>query len=242
MRTLLPLKTGLLCLLSVTSFGNFASGEATLSSADLHVLPEGETITVTGTGLVDATAASMIWVGLGSQFPTTVNPLNDNTLEVVMPNVSQGHRDHLLLVETTSGSTIGIPAGYDEHTGTDSATDQSARGTIVVGAGTVLSGDHRYEMVIVETGGAIEVSDNFDLKVIIAEDGANIDFTAVSGSLDALFLHSPDTVIIGTIPAKPFNPSGGDIAQELTPIKASYGLDTFTVGYPINITIIGDGT
>ncbi|MGJ8651377.1 MAG: InlB B-repeat-containing protein [Opitutaceae bacterium] len=240
MRTLFSLPRGLLLLIACITYGNFASAEATLSSADLHVLPEGETITVTGTGLADATAARMIWSAAGMQFPTTATPLDANTLEVVMPTVHQDIRDHHLLVETSSGSTIGLPAGYDEHTGTGAITNPFAFGTLVVRAGAVLSGDHFYQMVIVETGGVLEVASTSQLRTIIAEDGAVIDFESAPSTMHStIFLHSPDTVILGTPPTDLFSNS---IAEELTPISVSYGLETFAVGYPINVTIVGVGT
>ncbi|MGJ8640135.1 MAG: InlB B-repeat-containing protein [Opitutaceae bacterium] len=213
-----------------------------VTGSDLHQLPESETMTLTGTDLGDATAARMIWAASGSQFPTTVNALSDTTLEVFMPDVSQESRDYHLLVETSSGSTIGIPEGYTEHTSIGPAAS-SPFGTsitefLVVRAGAVLTGEHYFTAVFVETGGVFEVSGGSNLKTVVAEDGAVVDFTDVASQGQIDFLHSPDTVIIGAVP---IGFGGASIGEELTSITASYGLDTFSVGYSVNLSIVGDG-
>ena len=201
-----------------------------ITSADHLALPEGETITLTGTGLGTATAARMLWAGF--DFPATVNPVNDTTLEVVMPDVFQDIREHLLIVETPDGSTVAVPATFIEQTSTGSSGTAPAGAPVVVRAGGVRDGGSPGSAIIVEAGGVLRNPPN---TIIIAENAAVVDFTGVSSLSSARFYYSPGTVIIGTLPT-------GLTARQLTPIKASHGIGTFTVGYGIDLTVIGDGT
>ncbi|MES2923814.1 MAG: hypothetical protein V4819_19830 [Verrucomicrobiota bacterium] len=210
------------------------SGAPTLTGADRYVLPEGESITLTGSGLTGANAAHLFW--LSSDFAATVNPVNDNTLQVVMPNVFQDIRDHLLLVETPGGSTFGIPSAFANHTTTGSPPEfpSSPTRVIVVRAGATLSSSINADLVFVETGGVYQAAAGSSVRLIAAASGAYIDFQGVTSLSSCRFFKSPDTVILGSNPT-------GVTTRQLTPIRASYGIETFTVGYPVNITTVGGG-
>lgn len=199
-----------------------------ISGADYFALPEGETITLSGTMLGEATAAQMFWAAF--DFPTSVTPVNETTLEVVMPFVAQGIRDHILLVETPTGSTVTIPSNSTEVT--SSGISGGGPGALaVVRAGGRLGGILA-SIVVVETGGVLA---NAVPRTIFAENGAVVDFTAVTSAPNSRFFYSPNTVIIGAIPS-------GMIARELTSIRVSHGIGAFTVGYGIDVSIVGEGS
>jgi hypothetical protein len=206
-----------------------------VTAADLYALPEGSTFTLTGTGLTGASAARLLWTTM--DFPATVNPVNDTTLGVVMPNVFQDIRDHLLLVETTGGSTFGIPSVFVNHTGDGplASGPPSSPNVIVVRAGATLSGVVVADLVHVETGGLFKISAGSSIRFIAAENGAVVDFRGVTSLSSCRFFRSPDTVVLGSVPT-------GTTLRQLTPIRASHGIGTFTVGYPLNLTIQGPGT
>jgi len=203
-----------------------------MTSADHLALPEGETITLTGTGLGAATAARMLWTP--HDFAATVTPVNDTTLEVVMPDVAQDIREHLLLVETPAGSTVAVPSNFIEYTSTGTNGGGPPDTPIVVRAGATLSGVGFSKHVIVETGGVLVVGSGAS-SIIIAEGGAVVDFTGVGTMTWSQFFYSPDTVIIGPIPSNL-------ASHQLTSIKPSYGVGTFTVGYPLTLVIEGPGS
>lgn len=190
-----------------------------LTNADLQVLPEGETITLNGSNLTGATGARMLWAGM--EFPAATTEISGSELQVVMPQVWQEHRDHILLVETATGSTVGAPDGVT-----------------VVHAGEWLDNANHAGAVVVETGGVLELNGDIYINQIIAEDGAIIDFASVGNADSTDFFYSPDTVIIGTIPTG----MDGPIGQQITSIRPSYGLDTFTIGYTLDLQVEGPGS
>jgi len=122
-----------------------------LTGADHYALPEGETITLTGSGLTGASAAHLFWTSF--DFPATVTPVNDSTLQVVMPDVAQDIRNHLLLVETPGGSTFGIPPIFSEHTANGGYPSLpppfNTTRVIVVRSGATLSGSFSADLVFV---------------------------------------------------------------------------------------------
>jgi len=226
-------------VLLMTCISIYASAETILESADHNAVPEGGIITLSGSGLSGATGASMIWAG--REFPTSATSTSDTEVQVIMPNVFQDNRDYHLLLKTPQGSAIGFASNVLEHTGTGTYTESiSPNQALVVRAGAVLNGKVYAQTVVVETGGVLEVDPESLTSLIVAENGAVVDFSAVSESLNStIFLYSPDTVVIGTIPLGIGEIS---IGQQLTPITPSYGLGTFTVGYSLHVQIDGPGS
>ena len=116
----------------------FLTAAPVITSVDHYALPEGETITLTGTGLGTATSARMLFARFNH--PATVNAVNDTTLEVVLPDLAQDPRDHLLLVESPGGSTVAVPTTFFEHTSTGTSGGGPMGTPHVVRAGATLSG------------------------------------------------------------------------------------------------------
>jgi hypothetical protein len=104
-----------------------------------------------------------------------------------------------------------------------------------VRAGATLSSTINADLVYVETGGIFNIGANSGIRLIAAENGAVVDFRGVSTLSACRLFKSPDTVILGSTPS-------GVTPRLLTPIRASFGIETFTVGYPLNLLIEGPGS
>ena len=91
-----------------------------ISSTDHQAVPAGETITFSGSGFSDTNQVTFFWAIFG--FDTTFNIVSDTTLEVVFPQPWQPGRDHFVLIETDTGSTVSLetpesPEEIEEFTG-----------------------------------------------------------------------------------------------------------------------------
>jgi hypothetical protein len=212
-----------------------------VAEADPHAVPEGEPITLTGSGLSGISRAWMLWAGL--PFPAAVEAVSDAQARVTMPDVTQELRDYVLALETAGGSTVLLPSTIVEHTGSGALSEVSPGPgvSVVVRAGAYLTGPLLTEVVVVETGGRLEVRDDMNIDFLIAEDGAVIDLRALeeeSDSYHGTLLLSPGTLVLGTWPLNEF---GEPVGIALTSIRPSYGNGTFTVGYPVQVATAGDG-
>ncbi|MGB0371328.1 MAG: InlB B-repeat-containing protein [Opitutales bacterium] len=203
-----------------------------ITGVDHFVIAEGETVTVTGNELNGATKASMLWGSASQVASSAATSVNANTVEFTMPDVRQESRDYHLLLETETGSTLGIPSGYYEHTVVGEYSGWAD--FVVVRAGAVLSGDLHCEIVYVETGGVFEPESSFYIDFIFAEDGAIIDLSSVSSYRHGAIIYaSPDAIII--------EDNGFVDIAEIPSLDASFGISTFTVGYLLDISIQGSG-
>jgi hypothetical protein len=203
-----------------------------IESADPYAVAEGGTITLTGTGFSDATSARFLWAS--QSFQSSVNALSDTAMEVTMPDVSQEMRDYLLLVETATGSTLGMPSNHVVHTTIGGLANPHDPAPVVVESGAILTGDVHSSAVYVKAGGVYKVSESY-FNIILAEDGAVVDFSSATSGFSTLFFTSPDTVVIGSVPEY-------TTPVEITSLSLSDNIGTFMVGYPLNLTIDGPGS
>lgn len=226
------------CALLTVGFLCHAGAAPVLTSVDHDCPPVGETMTFQGTALADTTAVSLFWTRFES--PAVFTAVSDMTLGVVFPEPRQPNRNHHILVQTTTGSTVTLPFGQIQYvTGTGSAGQVGRTGIVVRPGAVATSVAAQYATFLyVEAGGVVQGIANDFQGFIFAEDGATVDFrgsTFAGGSSPPTFYHSPQTTILGTVPQNV-------VVREITPLALNTTLGPFTNGLRMNVTIVGDGS
>ncbi|MDP0490409.1 MAG: hypothetical protein Q7Q71_05105 [Verrucomicrobiota bacterium JB023] len=224
---------------------------ATIEEADFENIPQGETITLTGTGFTGTSSA--MFFASGRSVEATFNEISDEELKVDFAVAGPGSYYHLL-VEAAEGSTVTFDGDVA------SITDFEEVGTF---SGFFLSSDHLLRVkpgavvealqapglsaIYVEAGGAFSDFSGLGTAMLFAEDGAILDFRGFSGTagLHTRVFYSPNTQILGEIPTNtgpvpPFN-QGNPFAREVSPLSLSLGVGPFTRGYELIVNTVGDG-
>ena len=217
-----------------------------ITSVDKPLLPAGETMTFTGTGLSNPTAVNYFWLADRPAAATDLNSPDDNTLSVAFPELFQEFREHYVLIETANGSTVSVVEGdrppVAEFSGIGAITDNGSALIIRAGAVVTTIDENSYRYLFVESGAVLQgVPQDFN-AAIFAADGATLDFRTSdfsAGFRGPNVYYSPGTTILGD------PPSGEDdrgFARELTSLTLSRNIPSFSAGCPLNITIEGPGT
>jgi|GEM_PF-4301600 len=228
-----------------STIGLSVAGIPYITSTDYTAVPVGETITFTGAGFIDTTDVSFIWY---EETPATFNVVSDQTLEVVFPTPQQTGREHFVVIETATGSTVSLESvdQWDLFEFTGNGPDTSFARYIIVKAGAVLTDlpFGPYEFVYVEAGGVLQNISGGDVGHIFAEDGATLDFRNVDFSMFfevPMVYYSTNTTVLGALPTPdPWIGQGG--SKQVTPLSLSRDIGYFTDGYEVNVTIVGQGT
>lgn len=214
-----------------------------LTSVDHYALPENAVITFAGTSLDDVSEVNFAWLA-GHFYPAPIETgAAGSTMQVRLPDFDQETREYSVVMSGATGSTVGISGSFSEYT--DPTTDPLAPGmpeperTLVIRAGGSLESDFMPgEIVVVEAGGLLALGEEVP-SLIVAEDGAVVDFTNAGDHVSGLFLYGPGTFIIGDPPT---DGGFGAYQRPLTSIRPSYGIESFTVGVPLNISVSGQGS
>ncbi|MFC0019299.1 InlB B-repeat-containing protein [Roseibacillus persicicus] len=222
---------------------------ATLSAVDLPYAPLGETITLTGSGLTNPTAASFLIHG-EEDVATTFSSLSDLNMEVVF-NANAGRS--ALLVETGASSTLAIDLteaelGYFQGQGSYSGEDR----ILVVAPGSVLDEipsfhpSRSLEVIYVRAGAIFRAWEQLASVKVFAEQGAVLDFREGASPLAGRtsVYYSPATEILGEMPVNVeiIGQSYVSYSRQLTPISLSPAVGTFGRGYELEVEILGNGT
>ncbi|WP_269523007.1 InlB B-repeat-containing protein [Coraliomargarita parva] len=224
---------GLLCT-------QWARAAVQITDVDHYILPPDEIITVTGTDLSNAAQARFVNHGTNFQdrYFASVNSLNSTTAEIRIPDFVEPRAYHTLILETDSSSTVGIGSPLTEHTGNGAAENPYDYGAVVIRSGALLSGEVRFGIVVVETGGVFEMDNNSRATTVYAQDGAVVNVTSVTNSESTIY-HSPDTVLIWDSSSYPWDDSN---MIELPPITPSYDINRFQQGTPVHVEVVGNGS
>ncbi len=220
-----------LAMLILCSASGRVRAVPTVTSADYHVVPQGDTIALTGHGLASSTSARFIWMPVSNT--AEIGVPTDTSLTVVMPSACEDYRDYLLLVEGTDGATLGLPSDCIFHTGTGPVSDPHTMRPVIVESGAVLTGGLHAQAIYVHAGGVYEPFDAVRGN-IYAADGAVIDFSMADASQGIQCFFSPDTVVIGSAPA----PASVVLVPSLS---LSTNVGFFAVGYPLGLSVEGPG-
>ena len=232
-------KWSLLALLKALVMTQIA-GAVEITEVDQPFLPAGETMTLTGSGFSDPTAVSFFWRPDSPIAATDLDSPDDNTLSFTFPELSQGFREHYVLVETATGSAVSIVESdrppVIEFTGNGAIT--STGQSVVIKSGAVATSvDDRFQYIFVESGATLQgVPQDFD-GAIFAANGANLDFRGSNFSRDPSVYYSPSTVILGDLPS-----GNNGSARQVTPLTLSRNVPSFTDAIRLNVTVVGDGT
>lgn len=207
--------------------------EPQITHVDQYYAPPGEPITVTGTGFTNTIEVSLVFA-YGNRAIAQFEVVDDTEMIITMPNLHQGSREFLIVIETSDGSTIGLPDGFREYTGDDY---DAINGKLIVKSGATLQADDIAEQFIfVETGGYLDLSGGHAIcQYLVAADGAIIDFGSDPSTMLLVYL-SPETIVLGE-PRKNEPP-----ITLSSPINPSFGIGFFSKGLPLNISIIGEGS
>ena len=223
---------------------------ALITAADHAAVPEGAKIQLTGSGLTGLQRASFRWLGS----PTTqVNftAISDTRADVTF-TARQSIREHVLLLETTTGATVTlgahqspIPGNVVDFTTVGSYIGGGA-GTdiLIVKTGAVLKGAVPFSVqtVYVEAGGSVELQSGSSMGYLLfAEAGSTLDFRN-SGIMwgGEMIYYTPTTQMLGQLPGNTF--LGMPTSRQLPALTKSLNVGPFTLGVALGLSIAGNGT
>lgn len=215
-----------------------------VTAVDQPAVPVGETTTLTGSGFAGVTAVSYFW--LPYIHAATFTEVSDSELRVTFPNVQQNIRDHFLLIEAPTGSTVTMNGPVLEMSGIGSTPSQPVE-SILVKPGAVLRGfGTTPRLVYLQSGAVLQNAPAAAPScVIFAEDGATLDLrgTTFSTTSPPLIIHSPGTTVLGSLPPPRAGLPGSDESSRQVPsISLSRGIGPFTLGVRLNLSVVGNGT
>lgn len=216
-----------------------------ITSVNSPAVPIGETLKFSGSGFTGTNAVTFFHRPFINAATFTVG--SDSDLQVTFPNVSQPFRERFVLVETPTGSTVTLGGSITDFTGVGSATSFPFPPRVVVKAGSVLNGTHPLTGVVYVESGAVfrQVPSISQTGVIFAEDGATLDLRGVTFSTTSppLILHSPGTLILGSLPAPTSGSlSGPIISRQIPPLSLSRNIGPFVEGFKLVLNPQGPGT
>ncbi len=215
-----------------------------ITSVNPTAVPVGETLRFTGSGFTGTSAVLFFWRPFITAASFAAN--SDTELDVTFPEVPQPVREHFMLVEAASGSTVTMAGTVTEFTGMGSLPQFPSPTQIVVKAGSVLNGIPPGTRVVhVESGAMLrQVPASSSACVIFAEDGSTLDLRGVSFSTSTppLFLHGPATTILGDLPAPAGGISGPVVSRQIPSPTLSRGIGPFSEGFELPVSIEGPGT
>ncbi len=215
-----------------------------ITSADRSAVPIGETITLTGSGFTDTSAATFIW----SPYRTsaTYQVVSDSELRVTLPNLPQSIRDYFLLVESPTGSCVTMGGDVTEFSSVGSLPSSPTIPQVVVQPGAVLQGIGTGTRVVYVKSGAVLQNPPASASntVILAEPGATLDFrgTTFSTSSPPMVYYSQGTTVLGALPAPVTGMISTNTPRQLTPLFLSRNIGPFTLGVRINLSTVGSGS
>ena len=232
--------------------GNTSGTEIT--SVDYYARPQGEDMTLTGSGLSDPSAVTFLDTFNFDPTPAqSFSSASDDSLAVTFPELAL--TTFYLLVETASGSTVTPPptrgrgSGLSpiiDFTGNGPVPSPTQQGVLRVRAGAVATSfpeSSDFTMIYVESGAVIQGVPDDELNIIFAEDGATLDFR--SNNFDDFaprvsVFYSAGTTILGDLP--PVGVIRQNTVRQITSPTLSTGIDLFSPAVRINVETVGNGT
>jgi hypothetical protein len=213
-------------------------------SVDKSVVPVGGTMSFTGSGFTGTSQATFIWSTMRTNAPFEV--MSDTELRVTLPPLSQGFREHFLLMESPTGSCVTMAGDVLEFPGVGSLPSSPATPQVIVNPGAVLQGiPIGTRVVYVKSGGVLQNPPaSASSCVILAEAGAVLDFrnTTFSISSPPYVVHSIGATILGNLPAPTASLPVRNTPRQVTPLSLGRNIGPFREGYPLQLTLQGPGT
>ena len=215
-----------------------------ISSVDHPAIPAGETMTFTGSGFTGVTSATFYWAATPES--AAVEVVSDTELRVTFPDISQGHREHLLLLETPDASTVTAAGEFAEFTGTGNADSLPGAEQLIVKAGAVLQDlPFNSQYIYVESGGVLQNPPGEAPNVtIFVEDGATLDLRGTNFSIFAppRIIYSAGATILGDLPPAISGRRGSLAPRQVSSLSLSRDIGPFSSGVSINLSVVGNGS
>lgn len=237
-KSIIPIPIRAMLLIWLHLFASLASeAQIQVTDSDISVVAPGATVQLTGSSLTNVESVSLL--RKYNQYTTTsVSAIDDSTLDFIVPSIPSSNNGFVILVEGGLSATVGIGSDFGEHSSVGGYSTNPPPEYLVIKSGGVLTSVPETRVIYVEAGGVMEYVINPDaIEMVFVEDGGVIDFTRYTYpdlSIPMAVYVSPGATVVGDVPY-------GAFIRQVASLSPSYAIEPFWLGYPINVTVVGNG-